>query len=188
MQGSEAELCQKFAPKFAARACAFLPRKIPKSTRPSRPETFAVVKTFWMSAPVLTPKILIDGKQDDNQDRDQVLRVQADIHAPEQHGADGKFGHFPEMDDPMAGGNGRPEDAEKFAESHAHGGNRARLDDEEQSPAVEKSPERAERFAQVDVLPAGARHHGGEFAVGERADDGEESGDQPRRRSAARAN
>ncbi len=53
------ELRQKFAPKFAATACAFLPRKIPKSTRPSSAETFAVVKTFWIKAPVFTPKILM---------------------------------------------------------------------------------------------------------------------------------
>ena len=50
---------QKFAPKFAAIACAFRPRKTPKMTRPSSAETFAVVKMFWMKAPVFTPKILM---------------------------------------------------------------------------------------------------------------------------------
>ncbi len=40
------ELCQKFAPKFAATAVAFRPRKIPKITSPSSAETLAAVKTF----------------------------------------------------------------------------------------------------------------------------------------------
>ncbi len=53
------ELFQKFAPKFAANACAFRPRKTPNRTKPSSAETFAVVKMFWMIAPVFTPKILV---------------------------------------------------------------------------------------------------------------------------------
>src|ERR1035437_9169469 len=50
---------QKFAPKFAATACAFRPRKTPKRASPSSAATFAVVKTFWLKAPVFTPKILM---------------------------------------------------------------------------------------------------------------------------------
>ncbi len=80
----------------------------------------------------------------------------------------------------MARGNCRPEDSEEFAKSHAHGGDRAGLDHEKEGPTVEKSPERAERLAQIHVLATSSRHHGGEFAIGERANDGEESGDEPR--------
>src|ERR1035438_2718832 len=72
-----------------------------------------------------------------------------------------------------------PEDPEELAKRHAHRGDRACLDDEKQSPSVKKSPERAERLAQINILPARARHHGGEFAIRKRADDGEKAGDEP---------
>ena len=81
----------------------------------------------------------------------------------------------------------RKEDAEELAARHANGGNRSGLDDQVQRPAVEKSPQRTQRFAQVDVLPARLRHHGRQFAVSQRARDGHEAGDQPRAQSAAPA-
>ena len=46
-------------------------------------------------------------------------------------------------------------------------------------PAVEEAGQRAEGFAQVDVLAAGLGHGGGEFAVAERGDEGEDGGDEP---------
>src|SRR5271169_2236842 len=79
----------------------------------------------------------------------------------------------------MSGGDCRPEDSEEFAESNAYGGDGARLNHEKQSPTVEKTPEWAERLAQIHVLPAGSRHHGREFAVGERTDDGQKASDKP---------
>ena len=120
-----------------------------------------------------------DREHDDDQDGDEVLRVQSNIHAAERHGADGESGYFPDVDNPITRRNGRPEDTEEFAESHAHGGDRAGLNHEKQSPSVEKTPEWAERLPQVNILPARTRHHGREFAVGERADNGEEAGDEP---------
>ncbi len=60
------------------------------------------------------------------------------------------------------------------------------LDDQEQRPAVEKSPQRPQRLAQVDVLAAGLRHHGGQFAVAERADHGQNAGDDPRAKNQRR--
>ena len=74
---------------------------------------------------------------------------------------------------------GRKEDAQELAEGHAYRGDGSGLDDQEQRPAVEKSPQRAQRFAQVNVLAAGARHHGRQLPVGERAGDGQEPGHQP---------
>ena len=76
--------------------------------------------------------------------------------------------------------NCRKENSEELAESHAHRGNRAGLDDQKQRPAVKKSPQRPQRLAQVNVLPASARHHGGEFAIAERGHDGHEPGHGPR--------
>ncbi len=70
--------------------------------------------------------------------------------------------------------------SQKFAERHAHGGNRPGLDDQEQSPSIEKAPERAQRFTQVNVLSAGAGHHGGKLAVRERANNRHKASDQPR--------
>ena len=67
-----------------------------------------------------------------------------------------------------------------FAEGHAHRGDGSGLNDEEKRPAVEKSPEGPERFAQVDVLAAGLGHHGGQLAVAQGADHGHDRGDDPR--------
>src|SRR5208282_4950802 len=120
-----------------------------------------------------------DGERDHNQDGDEILCVQSDIHAAEHHGADRKLRHFPQVNNPMSGGDCGPEDSEKFAEGDADGGDGARLNYEKQSPAVEKPPEWAERLAQIHVLPAGPRHHGREFTVGERTDDGEKASDEP---------
>ena len=56
---------------------------------------------------------------------------------------------------------------------------RAGLDHHEQRPAVEESPQRRERFAQVDVLPAGPRHHRRQLAVGQRSGERQHAGDDP---------
>ena len=71
------------------------------------------------------------------------------------------------------------EDAGVFGEGDGDGGDGAGLDDDEEGPAVEESPEASEGFAQVDVLAAGVRHGGGEFAVAEGGDDGEGGADEP---------
>src|SRR5437899_2710399 len=72
------------------------------------------------------------------------------------------------------------ERAEVARETDGYGGDRAGLDHEKQRPAVEKSPERRERLAQIHVLAAGPRHHRGELAVRERADHCENPGQHPR--------
>ena len=72
-----------------------------------------------------------------------------------------------------------PEDAEIFGEADGDRRNRAGLDDEKERPAVEEAPERREGFAQVNVLPARLRHHRGEFAVGERRHEREQTCDDP---------
>ena len=77
-------------------------------------------------------------------------------------------------------GDPRPQHAEVTREADRHGRDRAGLDDQEQRPAVEEPPQRRERFAQVDVLAAGARHHRRQFAVGQRADDRQHAGHDPR--------
>ena len=102
-----------------------------------------------------------------------------DIHVAQHHGAERNRRHMPKMNEPVGGGNGRKEDAEKLAEGDAHRGDGARLDDQKERPAVEKAPQRTQRFAQIDVLAAGVGHHRRQLAVGQRAGDGHESGDQP---------
>ena len=49
----------------------------------------------------------------------------------------------------------------------------------EHGPAEEESGQRSEGFAQIDVLAARVGHGGGQFAVAERGDQGEERGDHP---------
>ncbi len=84
-----------------------------------------------------------------------------------------------DVPNPVRRRDGREEHAQELAEGHADRGNGPGLDDEEQGPAVEKSPQRAQRFAEVHVLSAGARHHGSQLSVGQRAGDGHEPGDDP---------
>ena len=84
-------------------------------------------------------------------------------------------------------GNRGPEHAEEARKRHADRGNSAGLNDEEERPPVQKPPQRRERLAQVDVLATGARHHGGQFAVGQRSRQGEQPRDQPGRQQPGRA-
>ena len=85
------------------------------------------------------------------------------------------------MQNPVRRRNRWNEDTEKLAESHAHCGNRSSLNNQKKRPSVEKSPERAERLAQVNILTASSRHHGGQLAVAQSSDDGHEAGDKPSR-------
>ncbi len=127
----------------------------------------------------LDAKDVDDRQENHQQDRHQVLGVDPDFHVAQNHRADVNRRNFPEMQQPVRRRNRRNEDAEELAEGHAHGGDGAGLNHQEQRPAVEKSPERPQGFAQVNVLPAGAGHHGGQFAVAERGHDGHESGNGP---------
>ncbi len=119
------------------------------------------------------------GKENHYKDGHQVLGVQADIHVAQHHGADGDGRHVRDVPDPVRRRDGRKEDAHEFAEGHAYRGDGSRLDDEKQGPAVEESPQWAQRFAQVNILATGARHHGRQFTVGESAGDGQEPGHEP---------
>jgi hypothetical protein len=56
---------------------------------------------------------------------------------------------------------------------------RAGLNHHEERPAVEESPQRRERFAQVDVLPARPRHHRCQLAVGQRSGERQHTGEDP---------
>ncbi len=84
-----------------------------------------------------------------------------------------------DVNQPVAGGDGREEDAQELAERDADRGNGAGLHHQKQCPAVEKAPDRPEGFAEVNVLTAGVGHHRGQFAVGKRAGDRQKAGKQP---------
>jgi hypothetical protein len=83
--------------------------------------------------------------------------------------------------------NRREEHAGKTRERNGDGGNGAGLDDGAEGPAIEKSPERGERLAQINVHAAGTRHHGGELAIGKRSGDGENAREKPGDEQPARA-
>ena len=84
-----------------------------------------------------------------------------------------------DVPEPVAGADGGEEDAEELSKRDANRRDGSGLDDEEERPAVEEAAEGPERLAQVDVLPARARHHCGQFAVAECADDRHQRGDEP---------
>src|ERR1035441_3792591 len=79
----------------------------------------------------------------------------------------------------MGSRNGREEDAEKLSEGYANGGDGPRLDDQEERPPEEKTPERPQRLAQIDILAAGLGHHRRQFAVAKRSNQGENGGHYP---------
>jgi hypothetical protein len=82
-------------------------------------------------------------------------------------------------DHPSARRDRRPNDTEKAREPDSHCRDRARLNDQKQRPAVQKTPQRRIRFAKVNVLTTGLRHHGSEFAVRERRGNRHQSRDDP---------
>jgi hypothetical protein len=68
---------------------------------------------------------------------------------------------------------------QKLAEGHRDSCDGPGLDDEEERPAVEKSPQRPQRFAQVNILAAGLGHHGRQLAVAERGGEGQDGRHHP---------
>ncbi len=113
----------------------------------------------------LHAKDIDDAQRENNEYAGEVGGVQANIHIAQNHGPDRNGRNVSDMPEPVRSRNRRKEDAEELAEGDRDSGDGSRLDDQKQRPAVEKSPERAEGFAQVDVLAAGLGHHGGKFAV-----------------------
>ncbi len=135
---------------------------------------------FCTIAPVRTPKIFSTERKITMHDGGQVLRIQADVHVAQDHWA--RLGNRRDMrnaDEPVVDETEWKEDAEKLAEGDADRRDGSRLHHQKQRPAVEEAPHRPERLAQINILAAGVRHHGRQFAVGERARDGQESGHQP---------
>src|SRR5262249_22527555 len=59
----------------------------------------------------------------------------------------------------------RDENSEVTRESDADGSDSSGLNNQEERPAIEESPQRRESFAQVNVLAARLGHHGGQFTV-----------------------
>ena len=104
-------------------------------------------------------------KKNHNHNAAKVLRVQANIHVAQHHGANGNRRNVSNVKDPIIGGNRREKISQKLAKRHAHGGHGSSLDDQKQSPSIQEAPERAQRFTQINILSAGFGHHGGKFAI-----------------------
>ena len=128
----------------------------------------------------LQSKDIHDRKKNHQQNRNQVLRIDSHIHVAQNHRPHMNRWNFPEMKNPVGRRNRGKENSQELAKSHAHSRNRSGLNHQKQSPAVEKSPQRPQRFAQINILPAGPRHHGGQFAIAERGHDGHKSRHRPR--------
>ncbi len=71
------------------------------------------------------------------------------------------------------------ESREVSIKAGGEGGDGAAFGDPKLRPAVEKPPERAVGFAEIDVFPARFGHCGGEFGVGECAKEAEDAGEDP---------
>src|SRR5258707_1310037 len=79
----------------------------------------------------------------------------------------------------MRSRNRRKENPEELAERNPYSRNRAGLYDQKQSPAIKKSPHRPQRLAEINILPASPRHHGGQFTITKRSHDREKPSNQP---------
>src|SRR6266568_7894253 len=79
----------------------------------------------------------------------------------------------------VLGGNPRKEHAEEFSKSDGYRSHGARLDDQEQCPAIKETKKRAERLAQVYVLAARVGHHCRQLAVSDRGHDGHQATQDP---------
>ena len=148
------KLCQP-GPKFAAMAAAFLATSPTRTTAGER-EDFRGGEDVLHRRAELHAEGVEQREQGDDDDGGEVRGVQADVHVAEDHGADGDCGDVRDVPEPVVGADGGEEDAEEFSEGDADRRDGPGLDDEEERPAVEEAPERAERLAQIDVLAAGA--------------------------------
>ena len=92
----------------------------------------------------------------------------------------------PEIDEEILGRDPGHQNPQELPEGHRHRGHRPGLNDQEKGPAVKKSEERPESLAQINVLPAGGRHHACQFAVSHRRRNRHYSADQPTKQKETR--
>src|SRR5256886_7750082 len=93
--------------------------------------------------------------QYNHQNADKLLDAQTDcVFRPEINW----------MNDPGLRGNRGKQNAEVARKTNRDGRDSSRLNDQEERPAIQKAPERRIGFAQVNILPAGAREKRRKFA------------------------
>ena len=73
----------------------------------------------------------------------------------------------------------RPQNAEESAECYCDCRNRSGLNDDEQSPSIQKTHERSHGFAEKYVLATSSRIHRSELAVCKSAEDRDDAGGEP---------
>src|ERR1700686_3980077 len=160
MQSAEARVAPEVCAKIGSDSLRVPAEKNSEEDQAEQRGNFRGGKDVLDESARLHAENIDDRERDHYQDGCKILRVQSNIHAAEHHRADLKLWHLPDVDNPITRRNCRPEYPEKFAECDADGSDRPRLNHEEQSPAVEKTPEWAERLTQIDILPPRPRHHG----------------------------
>src|SRR5712691_6211235 len=119
-------------------------------------------------------------KYDDDSDLDQrgpVLQVGAFARSPDVDGGDD--GDHGDGDRGGFEGSERDDFGEIAGEGSGQGCDRTAGDYEEQAPAIEKGGHAAKAITNEDVEAAGFGVGGGEFGVGEGAEEGEEAADNP---------
>ena len=82
-------------------------------------KALAEVKTFWISAPSLTPKIFTTARKTTMAMPVKIGRADADLHIAQHHRADRKRRHMGNVPEPMRRRDRRKKDAEKLAKGHA---------------------------------------------------------------------
>ena len=121
-----------------------------------------------------------ESQKDHHNNPGQIRRVDADLHVAQHHRSHPKRGYMSDVPEPIVTGDGGKKHAEKLAEGHGDSGDCSRLNDQEKRPAVKKSPQRPQRFAQINVLAPGFGHHRRQLAVAERGGHGQNRRHHPR--------
>src|SRR6202140_2944806 len=137
MQSAEASVAPEVCAEIRGDGLRVPPKKDSEEHQSEQRRNFCGSEDILNNGARLHAENIDDRERDHYQDGGKILRVQSHIHAAEHHGADLKLWHFPDVDNPITRGDCRPEYSEEFAEGNADGSDRARLNHEEQSPAVE---------------------------------------------------
>ena len=135
--------------KLAAAMSGWRKSVSPSRTSAASAPTLATLKTVWIAAPSVTPRMLVAVST-------AIMTIATTRwgERPSWIGL-GRAGE-PELPEPQEhiGRDAGHQDAQELGERHRDRGDGAGLDDREEGPAVEEARERREPFAEEDVLAA----------------------------------
>src|ERR1700733_3109902 len=140
MLGAQSGVVPEVSAKVRSQGLRISPKSESEPRQPQQRRNFGRGENILNRRPCLHAENIDDRQKDHEQDRHQVLGIDADFHVSQNHQADMNGRDLPQMQEPVRRRDRRNEHSEELAESHSAGPDRSSLNDEEESPAVEKSP------------------------------------------------